>query len=167
MNDPALRTLLRRRWVRGAALACVALAAMTGVALAACGGGDDDGGADGPSPEASAATPATVTQLDDAGYLKVFCEGLSDYQDALLVEPTAEGIAKTIEAYVAAMKAVRPPEDLQAFHDEYVAYLEGALDEPTSLLTTDPPEPPEEPRQRLRELIDDTPECKYPNFLSK
>jgi len=50
------------------------------------------------------------------------------------------------------MKALTPPADLAEYNTQFVAYLEAALEEPTSLVTTAPPEPPADARRRMAAL---------------
>lgn len=146
--------------VFGAAFAALPL-------LAACGGGDNgssnpdtnNGGDDDVTPSGAV--------LTDQQYVTTLCVGLVKYQDALLTEPTRDGIAKVIKEFIVSMKAIRPPEDVAPFHHDFVAYLETAVDEPTSLVTKAPPKPAEAIRERLVQRVTDTPECKYPTFLGE
>ena len=161
--------MLRARFTLAAAAALTALA----IFAVACDGDDDD---DSPAPTDSAGSPAATSggdgngassaALSDEEYLAVFCSGLVEYQDAVNTESTEEGIQRVVEDYVQDLNEVSPPEDLQEFHSEYIAYLEDAVDEPTALLTSEPPLPDEGPRERLAGKVDDVPECEYPTFLS-
>ena len=65
------------------------------------------------------------------------------------------------------MKALNPPADLAEYNAQFVAYLEAALEEPTSLVTTAPPAPPDDARRRLAALEPTIPECKDPTFFSR
>jgi hypothetical protein len=122
--------------------------------LIACGGGD-------------APKTKNPDALTDEGYLKVFCTGLTDYQDALVSKTTKEDIAKVITDYIAALKTVTPPDDLTKFHSDYIKYLQDAVADPTSLVTRKPPLPSDSVRQRLASKTTDVPECKYPTFLGQ
>jgi hypothetical protein len=146
-------------------LFAVALAALP--FIAACGG-------DGKSPSQTATnngdepeiTPSGPV-LNDQQYLSTLCVGLVNYYDALMTEPTRDGIAKVVKEFVGSMKAVNPPEDVVPFHREFIAYLSAAVDEPTSLVTVAPPKPEDSIRERLAARVNDTPECKYPTFLGE
>ena len=130
---------------------------------AACGGGDDD--------DEETATPTVNTEagppLNDTDYLETLCTGLSNYQDALLSKQTAEEIGEVITDFADEMRAVNPPEDVSEFHLAFVSYLEAAVADPTSLVTTQPPLPDEDVRERLANKVNDIPECKYPTFLGE
>jgi hypothetical protein len=127
-----------------------------GVVLAACGGAGDKSSSPTSDPNA----------LSDEAYLKVFCTGLTEYREALLTKTTADDIAKVIKDYIAALKPLSPPQDIAKFHQEYVKYLEDAVNDPTSLVTRNPPEPGASERQRLASKTSNVPECKYPTFLA-
>jgi hypothetical protein len=150
--------------------ACVVALALP-VSFACSDGDDDDTTPDGTtatdtaSTDTATSTAPSTAALSDEEYLKVFCEGLTEYQEAIETEPDVDKIADIVRDYAAAMDEVNPPEDLVSFNDAYVAYLEEAVDDPTSLVATSPPEPDEGPRDRLAGKVDDVPECKYPTFL--
>jgi hypothetical protein len=139
------------------------------LALAACGGSDNNNGNPSPSPGATQ-QPATPSPggppLSDEEYLRVFCNGLNDYTNALNTATTTEAIAEVVRAYVAAMRQVTPPADVREFHAAYVKYLEDAVDDPTSLVVTPPPKPADTVRRRLAEKQRDVAECKFPTFLN-
>lgn len=143
---------------------------VAGLLLAACGGGSKNGGAS-PTPPGSTASPATPTAsgppLSDDDYLRVFCNGLNDYRNALNTATTAEAIADVVRAYVAAMRLVTPPVDVSEFHAAYIKYLADAIDDPTSLVVTPPPKPPDDVRKRLAEKQRDVAECSFPTFLGE
>ncbi|MCC7364035.1 MAG: hypothetical protein IT303_06655 [Dehalococcoidia bacterium] len=151
--------MLRLRWLSAALLPPVLLVA------AACGGGDDDETADGG--DGGGDSQATGTPLSDTEYLKTLCSGLTAYQESVLSTPDPDEIAKVVEDFAADMKAVTPPEDLQDWQAGFVKYLEDAVEEPTSLLTTAPPMPDDDVRQRLANKVPEVPECKYPTFLGE
>ncbi len=132
----------------------VILACVSVFAVAAC--GDDDA----PQPKGDAVT--------DEEYLKVFCTGIVNYQDALLTSKDVAGIAKAVDDYVATLEPIRPPTDLETFHAAYVGYLKAALKgkDPTVLVTQKPPVPDDGPRDRLARKADNVAECKYPTFLN-
>lgn len=139
--------------------------ALVPFALLACGDDDDDG--DTANGNGSDPVDASGPPLSDEEYLAVLCTGLTGYQDAILREPTAEGIAAVIEQFIADMKEVNPPEDVLNFHRAFIRYLEGGLDDPTSLTQAQPPLPPESVRERLAEKVRDVEECRYPTFLGE
>ncbi len=124
--------------------------------LAAACGDDDDST---PAPTGPAGT--------DEDYLRAICIGTSNFSNALLSKTTAEEIAVVVREFADEMKALNPPTDLQEYNRQFVAYLEAALEEPTSLVTTAPPEPPSDARRRLAALESSIPECKDPTFFSR
>lgn len=142
----------------------LAAAVVAGIALlmASCGGDD----AKKTATPTAASTPAGPP-LSDEAYLKVFCKGLVDYQDALLTARTADAITKVIQQFADAMEKVAPPSDIQRFHTDFVAYLRASVKEPTSLLTKSPPMPGNKERDRLASRVSSVPECKYPTFLGE
>jgi hypothetical protein len=125
--------------------------------VVACGGDDDDDATatpDAASPTSPASgTPVTpVGPLDDRAYLAVICSGLEDYTAAIIREQSEDGIREVVFDYIASLEAVLPPEDLQQFHGDFIAYLEAAIESPTDLLATPRPLPPEDARDRLADL---------------
>jgi hypothetical protein len=135
----------------------LALAVALPLVFSACGGDDDEP----PTPQGDV--------LTDEQYLDVFCTGITKYQDALMESKTIQGIRDAVDAYVAALSPVRPPADIAAFHAEYLAYLKAAQkgEDPTVLVTTQPPLPPDGPRDRLADKAAKVEACKYPTFLSR
>ncbi|MCC6383247.1 MAG: hypothetical protein IT304_12130 [Dehalococcoidia bacterium] len=125
----------------------------------ACGGGDGGEKTTATSPVGGG------TPLSDVEYLKVFCTGVTNYYEAVNTQPTKEGIAKVVQAYIDSLKAVQPPADLQDYQAAYLKYLQDAVNDPTRLLTQKPPLPAEGARDRLAGKVKDIPECKYPTFL--
>ncbi len=135
--------------------------------IAACGGdGKSSTGTPSNNGEDAEVTPAGPP-LNDQQYLSTLCVGLVNYYDALLTEPTREGIAKVVKEFIVSMKSVNPPADVAPFHKDFIAYLNAAVDEPTALVTIAPPKPAEPIRERLAARVNDTPECKYPTFLGE
>ncbi len=133
----------------------LALLLILATLLAACSGsGDDD-----PSP-----TPSG-DPLSDEEYLAVICRGLTSFTDAIVSKTKAEDIATVIRDYVKSLQTVTPPGDLQTFHADYVKYLQDAVAEPTSLLTTKPPLPPDSVRQRLVTKEASVAECRDRTFF--
>lgn len=122
---------------------------------AAC--GDDDDGV--PTPTGPAGS--------DEDYLRAVCIGTSNFSNALLSKTSAEEIAAVVREFADEMKGLSPPADLAGYNTQFVAYLEAALEEPTSLVTTAPPEPPADVRRRLAALEPTIPECKDPTFFSR
>lgn len=107
--------------------------------------------------------PAAV---GDRGYLAVMCAGLDRFSDAIMAETEEAGIAAVIEDFIGELRAVAPPADLRAFHDAFIAYLEDAVDDPTSPLVLEPPLPDDDVRERLAEQERSVPECREPTFFS-
>jgi hypothetical protein len=157
-----------------------ALLAALALLAAACGGGDGDGasgdndGADDDPTEDASVDPGgdqprtSVTPsgppLSDEEYLRVFCSGVTTYREAVNTANRDE-LIQVVQDYLDSMAAVNPPEDLQQFHTELLGYLDDALDEPTYLLTRNPPVPEESVRSRMAEKSADIDECQYPVFL--
>jgi hypothetical protein len=122
---------------------------------AAC--GDDDDAL--PTPTGPAGS--------DEDYLRAVCIGTSNFSNSLLSKTSAEQIAAVVREFADDMRALSPPADLAEYNAQFVAYLEAALEEPTSLVTTAPPEPPADARRRLAALEPTIPECKDPTFFSR
>jgi hypothetical protein len=126
---------------------------------AACGDdGDDDTGSDAPS-----AKPGG----NDEDYLKAICSGTQEFSNALITKTSVEEIGQVVEDFVATMKDTNPPDDLEQYNAEFIQYLEEALSDPTSLVTRNPPLPPEDVQRRLagKEVTID--ECKDGTFFSR
>src|SRR5215211_2189656 len=83
------------------------------VAIAAC--GDDDAPKGGGS---------------DEDYLRAICMGSQDFSNALLSKTTPDEIADVIRDFIENMKNTNPPADLVKYNEEFVEYLEDAVDEP-------------------------------------
>jgi hypothetical protein len=144
-------------------LLAVPLAA-AGMLFGACGGdGDDESGQDGGGSVTTTAAPGGAA-VSDEEYLRRFCSGVTEYREALNTEPR-EGLVRVVEDYLASMEGVTPPADLVEFHAAFLDYLREAVEEPTQLITREPPVPPDGVRERLAEKTDDIAECKYPTFL--
>lgn len=149
-------------------VACIAL--LTLAATSACGGGDDDD-----TPTATAAgneTPIpSITPnpdpLSDEEYLAVICSGLADYTAAIVTETTVEGIRAVVLDYIASLQAVTPPEDVQPFHDDFIAYLSAAIDSPTDLLAMPRPLPEDDVRDRLAGKENDVEECRNATYFAE
>ncbi len=129
-----------------------AVAAVLLVLFAACGGGDE------PSPD---------NGVSDEDYLRVLCTGLDQYSDSLLAAAKPDQIAKVIENYITAMKAVTPPNDLAAFHTGFIVYLEQGLADPKALLTASPPRPPEKAASRLAAKEPKVSECQDATYFGR
>ena len=143
-----MRTVLKPGFV----LIIVLAALVTG-----CGGGSSG----------SSKTPAAGVGATDEEYLKVICTGTQAFSDALISQTTAEGIAKSIKDFVAALKAIAPPTDLQDFHKEITKYLEDSVSDPTSLVTKKRPQPPEAARSRLAAKEPGVPECSKAHYFQQ
>lgn len=102
----------------------------------------------------------------DEQYLKVICTGLSNFSDALVSKTSSDEIAKVIKEYIASLKPVTPPQDLEKFHKDFQKYLQDALDDPTSLVTKTPPLPADEVRRRIASKEANVPECRNATFFS-
>ena len=72
-----------------------------------------------------------------------------------------------VREFAGQMAAVNPPADLTEYNADFVAYLEAAVDDPTSLVTTAPPEPSGDVRRRMAALEPTIDECKDPTFFSR
>lgn len=142
--------------ILSAFFAAVAVSAL----LVACGGDSKDDA----TPAATSSVTPSGSPLSDEEYLKVFCTGVTSFREALLTEPR-EGLVKVVQDYYDSMKAVFPPPDAATFHQEFLDYLEDALEEPTFLVTRDPPVPEGAVRSRLASAVSSVAECKYPTFL--
>lgn len=138
----------------------VALAALL---FAACGGSKN---AASPSATGSARAGSTAgAGVSDEAYLKVICGGTDEFYNAVQTATTADAISKVIRNFITQLKSVNPPSDLRQFNSQFIKYLQDAVDNPTSLLTADPPLPPEKARNRLVSKESDVEECKNPTFL--
>lgn len=140
--------------MRAAAFALVSLVALL---LVACGGGDD---AASPTPTA---TPAGADRggppLSDEQYLEVICSGLADYTATLLTASNVDEIRGVVQEYIESLEAISPPEDVAGFHAQFIAYLTEALEDPTALVATPRPLPPDDIRERLAGLESSVPAC--------
>ncbi len=132
------------------------LAVALPLVFAAC--GDDD---DGPS---GSTTPGTGSDED---YLRAICIGTSNFSNALVSKSDPAEIAQVVREFADQMAAVNPPADLTEYNASFVAYLEAAVDDPTSLVTTAPPEPSDDVRRRMAALEPTIDECKDPTFFSR
>lgn len=103
----------------------------------------------------------------DEEYLKTICVGTANFSDALLSKTTADEIAKVVRDFADEMKKANPPADLVEYNEQFVKYLEDAVNDPTSLVTRQPPLPSEDIQQRLANLEPTIPECKDPTFFSR
>jgi hypothetical protein len=135
----------------------IAGAATAALLLAACSGGDE---------KPAGANPSLPT-LNDEQYLLVLCTGINDYREAVNTATSAESLTQSIRAYVADLQAANPPADLQSFHGDYLRYLEQSYTDPTRLLTTLPPMPPDAARARLSTKEASVIECKPPTFWNR
>ncbi len=104
---------------------------------------------------------------NDADYLRAVCLGIDRVSDALVSATSADAIAAAIEEFANTMRAINPPPDLTDYNRQFVAYLDAALKDPTSVVTTSPPLPPDRARRRLAQLEPSIPECREPTFFSR
>ncbi len=128
---------------------------LAAVVVGACSGGGDN------SDDLPAGTGT------DEDYLRAVCIGIDRVSDALVSATTAEAIGQVIEEFAATMRSIDPPPDLVEYNRQFVAYLEAALRDPTSVVTTAPPQPPDDARRRLARLEPSIPECREPTFFSR
>lgn len=124
---------------------------------AAC--GDDD------SEEAE--VPGAKPGGDDEDYLRAICQGTQDFSNALITKTTPEEIGDVVEDFITKMKETNPPDDLEEYNAEFIKYLEDAIAEPTSLVTRNPPLPPEDVQRRLANKEISVDECKDGTFFSR
>jgi hypothetical protein len=144
--------------------AAVPLAAIS-LLFGACGGDGDSSSTATPGGDASGSPSApTGTPLSDEDYLHVFCTGISRYREALNTA-SREELVNVVEDYRDSMAEVVPPADVQEFHTAFVDYLTEAMEEPTALITEDPPVPEASVRERLAEKQSSVDACEYPTFL--
>jgi hypothetical protein len=125
------------------------------LAGAACGGG---------SKSSATPTPSGPT-ISDEEYLRAICVGVTQFSDALVSKSSADEITKVVRDFSASMKQLTPPADLQKYNADFTKYLDDAANDPTSLLTTKPPLPADNVRQRLAAKETNVPECKAPTFF--
>lgn len=141
------------RHVRFRSLAGLLTAVVAATLLGACGGGDNP--------------PKSTGTGNDEDYLRAVCAGIDQVSDALVAATSPAEIARVIEDFAATMRAIDPPPDLADYNQKFVAYLEAAVDDPTSVVTTSPPLPPDAARRRLASLEPSIPECREPTFFSR
>ena len=103
----------------------------------------------------------------DEDYLRAICTGSQDFSNALLSKTTPDEIAEVIRDFIEKMEATNPPADLVEYNDEFVDYLEAAVNEPTSLVTSRPPLPDDDVQRRLASKEPSVAECKDPTFFSR
>ena len=65
------------------------------------------------------------------------------------------------------MEETNPPSDLREYNDEFIKYLEDAVNDPTSLVTRQPPLPDDDIQRRLAAKEPSVEECKDPTFFSR
>jgi hypothetical protein len=128
--------------------------------LVACGGGDND---DETTPDAEQPFMDTsAPQLSDTDYVAGLCDGVEGYMAAVLSKGEPE-IRAARDQFEVDVRAMHPPEGTQDFHREFVEYLSGAQSDPTLLITTDPPLPTGELRERLA-TAEGSASCQYQLF---
>jgi hypothetical protein len=142
-------------------LLLIALVLPLSLAFACNNGGDND---EDPTP---ALTPAAGTGIDE-DYLKAICVGTSNFSNALMSATSVDEIRTVVEEFADEMRGLNPPADLTEYNIAFVAYLDAAaVADPTSLVTTAPPEPPEDVRRRMALLEPTIDECRDPTFFSR
>ena len=139
--------------MRTLTLARLLTAVVVATLLSACGGGDKP--------------PKAMGTGNDEDYLRAVCAGIDQVSDALVAATSPAEIARVLEDFAATMRATDPPPDLADYNQKFVAYLEAAVDDPTSVVTTSPPLPPASARRRLASLEPSIPECRQPTFFSR
>lgn len=130
----------------------LSFALIPALVLSAC--GDDDGEPSGPGGS-------------DEDYLRAICSGVSDFSNALISKTTPNEIGEVIRDFIEEMKATDPPSDLRQYNDEFVKYLEDSVNDPTSLVTRQPPLPPDDAQRRLAAKEATVDECKDGTFFSR
>jgi hypothetical protein len=103
----------------------------------------------------------------DEDYLRAICTGSQDFSNALLSKTNPDEIAEVIRDFIEKMEATNPPADLVEYNEEFVQYLEDAVNEPTSLVTRQPPLPDDDVQRRLASKEPTVAECKDPTFFSR
>ena len=136
-------------------LLLVALFAPLLVLLAGCSGGSN----------AKATSTTSGPGVTDQEYLKAICTGIQQFSDALISAKNADAISTVVKNFSASMKQINPPPDLRQFNTDFTKYLDDAVNDPTSLVTTKPPLPPNSVRQRLASEETSVPECKSSTFF--
>jgi hypothetical protein len=131
----------------------VSMLVLLPLVLFACNGEDDT------------SAPTSGVRTTDEQYLKVICSGLTNFSDAVVSKTSSAEIAAVIKAYIASMKEINPPADLDKFHQDFLKYLQTAVDEPTSLITRTPPLPPDSVRRRIASKEPNVPECRDATFF--
>jgi hypothetical protein len=126
--------------------------------FAACGGG---GSKSGSTPAGASATGGG----SDEAYLEVVCGGADNFYNALQTATTTDQLSKVIRDFIADLQKASPPADLRDFNQQFIKYLQDAVDNPTSLVSTNPPLPPDDARDRLVKKESDVEACKEPTFL--
>lgn len=137
-------------------LVCLFVLALATFGFAACG---DDDAADEPS--------GTVGTGTDEGYLRAICVGSQNYSKALNTATTADEIGKVVRDFIAEMKKANPPADLVTYNTEFIKYLQDSVEEPTSLVTRNPPLPSKDIQRRLASLEPSISECRDGTFFSR
>lgn len=132
-----------------AALACLALL------LTACGGGDDD--------EPDDVTVPAGTPVSDSEYVKRICTGVNNYLDTVNSKGEEE-IRESVRAWVDSLNQTPPPPDARDFHLALVRYVQQGLEEPTILITTNPPAADPALRERLGPVEASDGGCQVPIF---
>jgi hypothetical protein len=142
--------------MRWHALPPLFILALATVGFAACG---DDDAANEPS--------GTVGTGTDEGYLRAICVGSQNYSKALNTATTADEIARVVRDFIAEMKKANPPADLVAYNTEFIKYLQDSVEDPTSLVTRNPPLPSKDIQRRLASLEPSISECRDGTFFSR
>ena len=137
-----------RHWI----MLAFGLLPLSAMLLTACGGGGDS------TPQGGGS---------DEDYLRAICVGTSNFSNALLSKTNANDIAQVIKDFIAEMKKTNPPADLVKYNDEFIKYLEDAVNDPTSLVTRAPPLPSTEIQRRIAALEPSITECKDGTFFSR
>ena len=143
--------------------ALIPFAVAVSVMLAACGGGD--GNDDEPTAD-DADQPfmdTSAPQMSDTEYVAALCDGVEAWVDALNTRSTPDELAEARDKLEADTRALHPPAGAEDFQRGYVEYLDNAESEPTILVTTDPPLPEGELRERLS-AAEGSADCEYRFF---
>lgn len=128
----------------------------------ACGDDDDD------SDNGTATVANGGGNGSDEDYLRAICVGTSNFSNALLSAGSVDDIRQVVQDFADEMRGLDPPSDLVEYNQAFVAYLEAAAEgDPTSLVTTAPPEPSDDVRRRMQNLEPTIDECRDPTFFSR
>lgn len=105
-----------------------------------------------------------LPQDEDEPFLAGLCDATLGFSQALAAADTPEAIRGTIEAYRDEVAALEPPEDLDEYQADLVAYLDAVAADPAS--AGEPPEPPDDAERRLDSTALGVEECGETGFFA-